>query len=272
MYLCIDVGGTKTLIACLDENGVIIEKIKIPTSRVYKTFLKDIQGVLQDFNNNQFVAGAIGVPAALIDRDKRIAHKFSNLPWINVSIAEDIEAITNCKIFMENDSKLGGLSEAMLIKENYSKVMYISISTGIGYSFIDNLRIDTNTGDGGGRMLLVEKDGTYVPWENLASGQAIVKLYGKMAKDIISTDTWMKISTDITKGISILVSIFQPQIIIFGGSVGNFFDKYGDLVRNNLIDYHIPYITLPKLKGAERSDDAVIYGCYDYIKQRINGE
>jgi len=272
MYLCIDVGGTKTLIARLDDNGVIVEETKIATSKDYKEFLEDVSRELGNFSSREFIAGAIGVPATSIDRDKAIARKFGNLDWRDVSVAKDIEAIAGCPMFMENDAKLGGLSEAMMVKDQYQKVLYLTISTGLGFSIIDGLKIDTSAGDGGGRILLSDEDNNYVPWESVASGHALLERFGQMAKDIDDPAIWQQFSADIAEGLIRLVAIFQPEVIIIGGSVGNYFYKFADFLKKDLEGYNLPLIKMPALKGADRADQAVIYGCYDYVKQKLNNE
>lgn len=270
MYVCIDVGGTKTLVACLDDNGIIIEEKKIATSQDYQDFLENIKNVLAGFQNKDFTAGAIGVPAAEINRQEAIAVVFGNLPWENVSIASDIQSLTNCPMFIENDTKLAGLSEAMLLKDRFSKVLYITISTGIGISIVQNLKIVTALGDAGGRILLIQDGDKFIPWEHLASGKSIVERYGKMAKDIDDEDTWKQISQHLAQGLIQLISIFQPEVVVFGGSVGNYFNEFNDFLTTDIANYKIPLIKMPLLKEAERPDQAVIYGCYDYAKQRLS--
>jgi predicted NBD/HSP70 family sugar kinase len=269
MYMCIDVGGTKTIVACLDDNGVIIESNKFPTPPDYNVFLEEVKKVVASFKNQQFIAGSVGVPAVGIDREAGKAFKFANLQWRNVSVASDLEKIVKCPMFVENDTKLAGLSESMLIRDQFSKVLYMTISTGIGYAVINRLRIDTNAGDGGGRMILVKRDGKLVPWETIASGHAIFEQYGKLAKDIDDPATWQKISKDLAEGLEELIAVFQPEVIVVGGSVGRYFDKYGELLKTEIENYHLPFVDLPEFRGAQRPDDAVIYGCYDYAKQRL---
>ena len=52
MYLGIDVGGTKTLVATLDVNGVIIEKYKFPTPKKYTDFLIELASNVERLNES----------------------------------------------------------------------------------------------------------------------------------------------------------------------------------------------------------------------------
>ncbi len=43
MYLAIDIGGTKTLLAVFNREGKIVEQLKTPTDHNYDNFLKDLK-------------------------------------------------------------------------------------------------------------------------------------------------------------------------------------------------------------------------------------
>lgn len=267
MYLGIDIGGTKTLIARMDDHGVIIESEKCVTPQKYSDFLKLLTST--NFIHHDYRAIGLGAPG-IINRQTDIVEIFSNLEWKNVPLCKDVETIFKAPTFVENDAKLAGLSESMLVKDKFPKVLYITISTGIGYSLVDHTNIDPLVGDTGGRSLIFNKNGKYIPWEDQISGRAIVKRFGKMAKDIDDPEIWKSIARDLGIGIIELIAIFEPNIIIFGGSVGNYFSKYKESLKKELTKYHLPLIEMPILKQAERPDFAVIYGCYDYAKQKTS--
>ncbi|HSX47712.1 MAG TPA: ROK family protein [Patescibacteria group bacterium] len=267
MYVGIDVGGTKTIVASLNNEGVIKDKKLIPTDNDYDKFLGDIKSILAEFDEQEYEAGGIGVPATVLNRKDGIALKFGNLHWKNVAIQRDIEQLTHCPIVVENDAKLAALSEAMLLKDKYKTVLYITISTGIGFGFVNNSIIDQNFGDGGGRTLLLEFKNKIMPWEDFASGRAIVNRYGKKAKDISDKNDWQDISRNIAKGVIELIAMLEPEVIVIGGGVGNYFEKFGKYLESDVKKYHIPLIKMPDIIKAQRPDEAVIFGCYDLAKQ-----
>lgn len=266
MYIGVDVGGTKTLVAVLDEHGVIKERAKFPTPKKYDNFLLELRHALAHFTTHDFKAGGIAIPGQL-DRRHGRAISLGNLSWKNIPVQRDLEHICYCPFIVENDAKLGGLSEAMLLKNEYRKVLYITVSTGIGIALISDCMIDTSIGDGGGRTLLLEHTGQLMPWEDFASGRAIVKRYGKQAVDITDQDTWTKISRELAQGLIQLIAITTPEVIVIGGGVGTYFERYEKALAIELKKYELPMVALPALKGAQRPEEAVVYGCYDLAKQ-----
>lgn len=266
MYLAIDIGGTKILIAALDDGGVITEQAKIPTPKNYPDFLSELNKVVDNFTTREFTAIGVGIAGRI---DRKTGHRFASgrLAWDNVPIQSDIESSFKTPTVVENDAKLAGLSEAMLLRELYQRVLYVTVSTGIGYALVVNQVIDANIGDDGGNTIMLARGGKRVSWESFAAGSAIVRRYDKMAQDIHDAPTWQKIAHDISLGLIELIAITEPEAIVFGGSVGNYFNCFEAPLAVELSKNETPLLKMPKLLEAKRPDEAVIYGCYDLAKQ-----
>jgi glucokinase len=66
-----------------------------------------------------------------------------------------------------------------------------------------------------------------------------------------------------------VIPILQPDIIIIGGSMGTYFDKYSKHLLG-LLKEKLPAITpCPKFVQAKYPELAVIYGCYYYALDNI---
>ncbi|MGH7241438.1 MAG: ROK family protein [Candidatus Saccharimonadales bacterium] len=263
MYVGVDVGGTKTLVAALTDDGEILESRKFPTPENYKHFLLELQHALVHMEHKDFKAGAAGIPVTNFNRDTGRAINFGNLPWHNVLVQADLERVFGCPFAVNNDAKLASLSEAMLLKGEYRRLLYVTISTGIGYALTVNGEIDDNIGDGGGRSIMLEHKGKLQAWETYASGKAIVARYGERAEDIHDEPTWKAIARDLTQGFLELIAIMQPDVIVVGGSVGNYFERFQLFLESALKQYETPLLPIPDLRKAQRPNEAVIFGCYD---------
>lgn len=265
MYAAVDIGGTKTLLASLDNDGNILEKIRFETPKNYDFWVHELRFAAHKLKHKEFKAGGIGMPGKPDDHGRGVW--FGNLPWKNVPILHDVEKIIHSPFVIENDAKMAALSEAMLLKNKYKKVLYVTVSTGIGYGLVVDQKIDDSLSDRGGKDILVEYRGKLTPWESFASGHAIVERYGKPAHDITDATTWKNISRDLVKGLIELIAIAEPEVIVFGGSVGTYFDRYKKVLAEELKKYQTPLVTLPALRAAKRPEEAVLYGCYDLAKQ-----
>ncbi len=264
MYLGIDIGGTKTAVACLDDQGVIRENLRFPTPKTYVLFLKLLEETVDKLSTTSFTACCVAVPGFL-DRKKGTAKAFGNLSWRNVPIRDDVQAIVGCPTAIENDANLAGLSEAMLVKQ-YDRVFYITISTGIGSGFIVNRTIDPDLADSEAGHMVIEYHNKLQRWQDFASGKAIVARFGKRAVDIHDAKTWKIIAHAIALGLIDIIATVQPQAVIFGGGVGIYFERLKPHLEAELKKFETPMTPIPPLLKAGRPDDAVLYGCYDLAK------
>jgi glucokinase len=65
MYVGVDIGGSKTLIAVLDDDGVIVEQVKFPTPEGYDAFLNEVSKTLSDLRTKDFRAAGVAVPGKI---------------------------------------------------------------------------------------------------------------------------------------------------------------------------------------------------------------
>ena len=266
MILAIDVGGTKTLVASFTMAGEATEQIKFPTPRSYAEFLIELEKVVATLTTKKFVRCVIAMPGK-IDRVHGVAVAFGNLPWHDVPIVADVSQLFKIPVTVENDANLAGLSEAHLHKE-FRKVVYITVSTGIGGVMIIDGKIDPNTQDAEYGQMLLEHEGVLARWEKFASGSAIVAKFGKRASDITDTGDWYIIAHNIALGLIDVIAATTPDCIVIGGGVGSHFDKFGERLQEDLKNYENDLLHVPPLFGAQRAEDAVIYGCYLLAMQK----
>jgi glucokinase len=264
MYLGVDIGGTKTLVAVLDNSGVITERSKFPTPKTYHDLLASIRAAGEAFSAKDFEAGGVGVPGR-INRTGGTSLGAPNISWGMGPLQADLEKIFHCPFVIENDANMAGLSEAMLHKE-YATVLYITVSTGIGTGVVRNQKLEPALiNSEGGQILLPFKE-QYVPWEKFASGKAIYEHFGKKAADITAVDDWKYIARNLSLGTFDNIAIIQPDLVIIGGSIGSYFEKYGEYLVAELKKYEMPAVPIPPILKAQRPEEAVIYGCYDLAR------
>lgn len=105
--------------------------------------------------------------------------------------------------------------------------------------------------------------------ESFASGRAIVRDYKKFARDIKSKRAWRQIAGRMSRGFLAVVPIVQPDVIIIGGSVSTYFERYGEFLSEILTDHLPPHIHCQRLFRPKHPEEAVVYGCYYYGKRLL---
>lgn len=271
MILTIDVGGTKVLIATFDNDGKIQKSKKIKTPQDYAEFLVETKkAVVETLDGESPEACSIALPGS-INRKEGIVIAFGNLPWKNIPIKEDLSQFIDCPIYIENDAKMAALAEADSLKDQYSRVLYITVSTGIGLGLVDHGKLDHNIHDGGGKSIMMERQGKIMAWEEFGSGKAIVAQTGKMASELTEPGDWYLVARDIAIGLINVISLLSPECIVMGGGVGSHLDKFKDVLMNELEIYKSDMIEkLPVIVKAQNPEEAVVYGGYLLAKQQMD--
>lgn len=269
MYLGVDVGGTKTLLAVFDGNGKVVFEHKIGTNKDYIKFLADVSKIVSPEIKKFGVMEACCALPGRINRRLGLGVSFGNLDWHNVPIKEDLKKLLGgVPVVIENDANLAGLSEALLVHKKYKIVLYLTFSTGVGGGIITNGKIDATFEDFEPGQMVIFHEGKLQKWEDFASGKALKKRYGKIAADINDATTWRLYSADLAIGVQELLAVVQPDVVIVGGGVGSHFEKFSAYLEGELQKLENPLVPIPPIIKARRPEEAVIYGCYDFIRQQ----
>ncbi|HET7630474.1 MAG TPA: ROK family protein [Candidatus Saccharimonadales bacterium] len=271
MILTVDTGGTKTLLALFDKAGRPQGQVRFPTPKDPDEYIAKLSEAIHEnymSKGVKFDAVVIAIPGIV---KRNIAVYCPNLGWQDFDIAAQLKDYLSCPVWLENDANLAGLAETLALTKVPDASLYVTISTGIGTGIILDGKIDDGMNQAEGGHMPVEYDGRVREWEDFASGRAIVETYHKYARDIHQPKVWRQIADKISRGFLVLITLLQPEIIIIGGSIGTYFDRYEEHLKKLLKEHLPPYIPLPEIRQAAHPEEAVIYGCYYYGKDRLAG-
>lgn len=264
MYLAIDVGGTKTFVASVTDEGKITERLRFLTPKDYTDFVKNLEENVEKLSTKTFMSAGISAPGK-IDHTKGLGVAMGNLPWENVPIKKDLERIVNCPVVLENDANLAGLSEAILLKDQFNEVLYVTIGTGIGTAVVFNQEIILPDSEGG--HMMIEHQGKMQKWESFASGRAIVRRFGKPASEITDPSAWDEIAHVLSLGLIDLIAFVQPEVIVLGGGVSQHFEKFKKPLIAELKRFETPMVPIPQIRIAQKPEEAVLFGCFELAKK-----
>jgi predicted NBD/HSP70 family sugar kinase len=262
MIIAVDIGGTKTLVASFHGERSVSNEERFPTPHDPHEFLEQLHAVLKRFDAAHAQAICVAAPG-IIDADGTIL-RCSNLPWTNFELQKQLSTEYACPIFINNDAKLAGLAETHSLDEVPPLSVYVTVSTGIGTGIITHGKIDSALATSEGGYMMLQTPEGFKPWEKFASGHAIRDHFGKMAADIHDPAEWHEVVERLALGLQVLIPLLQPQVIIVGGSVGTYFDRFGHLLTEVLRSRLPTYIDLPRIVQAQHPQEAVVYGCYYY--------
>lgn len=240
----IDIGGTNTRIALIDEAYEIIQRIQFPTdvNNPHAT-LQKIQETVQSFS--VAIAGVgLSCPGPL-DLKQGIILDTPNLKggWHGLAVSKELSARLKVPVFLENDANLACLAEAVLGQgKDYSYVQFLTISTGLGSGLVIDKKIYQGAHGFAHEIANIPlwrngpSHGSIYPGgvEAICSGTAITTRAKKAGLDVehagdvyslacSQNRTAIDIMEDakeyLANTIAIIYAFVDPEIVILGGSV-----------------------------------------------------
>lgn len=267
MIIVVDTGGTKTLIAAFTASGVLKRSIEFPTPKDLGAYTKQLFQSVEDLCQQEEPSSlVVALPGIIKDG---VALWCKNLQWENVALMPILQKrYPATTIHIENDANLAGLGEVHMQKITAPHILYLTVSTGIGTGFIYNGELNPSLQRSEGGQMLLEHNGAMKQWEEFASGKAFFNRHRKYGDAISDPAIWYDTAKRLAQGLTALIPLTQPDIIIIGGSMGVHFAKYHKQLTTILDDILPPHIVRPTLQQALQPEQAVVYGGYFYATDR----
>lgn len=270
----IDIGGTNTRVALVDENLKMIDRIQFATpADDPATAIARITESIQGFSVAPDALAGIGMSCpGPLDLKAGTVIVTPNLgkAWFGYPLTRVLAQATGLPVTLENDANLAALAEAAVGGgKDLRYVQFLTISTGIGAGFVVDKKVYQGAHGFACEVANVclwqdgPVQGALVPGgiEAIASGTAITRrataaglqvrhagdvntlaLEGNPAAQAIMADAKQYLANFIAA----LIAINDPEIIILGGSVAlkipGFVETVEALVKEKVFDVIRPTV------------------------------
>lgn len=272
MILLADIGGSKTRMAVSGD----LQEFETPV--IFSTPQEFEQGMdllyshattlLQQRNLEALVVGIAGS----LDGDLEMLVRAPHLPsWEGRSIVAELGRRFGVPVYVQNDSALGALGEAVHgAGRNSSIVAYVTVGTGVGGALVvDGVLARSAAGFEIGHQYLII-DGVPQELEDMVSGSAMLSRYGKPSEEITDETTWEEVTRNFSYGLRTTLLHWSPNKVVLGGSL---FKEKG-LSIPKIVNYLKSFPTIlaiPEISHAELGDFGGLYGAMVYGKQKELG-
>jgi glucokinase len=272
--------------------------------------LRELSSAIHETRLKAAAAGVNPITAGIsakgfIDHEKGIVlgpgHGIAD--WENVQLAKIISKETGLPVFVGNDANLMTIAEQKFGAANgYGNIVFVALRTGIGGGIVINGRLYRGVNNSGGeigQMIInflggVSDTGIRGSYEYFASASALVRRYleekgekGAGKKKITARDIFEKsynndaVAALVVKenaflvgiGLSNLISIFAPEIIVLGGGMSEARDSYLDMIRVSAFSNSLKNCRSDvKIERAALGSRAAIIGAAYYSLTRLAGK
>lgn len=150
MYIAaLDIGGTKTIAAVLDDKGVILAQENFPSVvssheehlelcvQVMKRLMRQME-----LNPEDFTGLGVSLPG-IVDHERGILIYAPYANWKNIPVAEFLAAnLGILKVRCENDVNACAIGEQRFgLGRNYTDFIWMTVSTGVGGAVVEDSKL-----------------------------------------------------------------------------------------------------------------------------------
>lgn len=281
-FLCIDIGGTNTLLGIGNGDFSIVEKVR--TKKFLNNIHRSVEQTLDQTPHSKEEIEHVAVAAAgPLDREKGVFYPPNFVQeegLTEVQLREPLQKYGEVKLV--NDCTSAVLGEHHYGEHDTENLVYITISSGIGAGVVLNNRLveawEGNFAEVGHIKVGDEMTcgcGRKGHWEAYCSGNSLPRMADQLydaefedARDIF--DSYLRGDVDAHKtiakmneinvdAVSDVANTFNPEVIVLGGAVAL---NHPETVIEPL-KKHVGEETVngaPKIKKCDLGHEAVIHG------------
>lgn len=231
ILLGLDIGGTKLLVAAATLDGRILRRVRQPTPQALDEGLALLKQMAHDVAAGEKIA-AIGVAAGgPLDFETGVVSPLHQPAWRDVPLKRIMEEEFRAPFAVDVDTNLAALGEYRFGPAQPDRLLYITLSTGMGGGFIVDGHVYRGASGahpeighqsvayrGSFPRPIVCECGAEDCLEALVSGNAIRRLYGKPAERLDDSE-WEEVGHNLGQGLRNLAANYAPNVIVLGGGV-----------------------------------------------------
>lgn len=263
--VALDIGVEHLIAVRVGLGGVVLDRRELrqtPGDYGFEPTLNRLQRMVKQLERNlpsDAVCVGIGVGVCgVVSADDGVVRFAPNLGWVDVPLRERLASKLRSHLPIEigNDGDLGAIAEHLRgAAVGYDDVIYISGEVGVGGGVILGGRPMRGTGGYGGEIGHMSIDprgrtcrcGRRGCWETEIGDEAVLLATGAPAgatlADVLAAyvagERWpqagmRRVGRALGIGVTNLVNVFNPQLVLFGGVTRDLFTATEPLVREVL--------------------------------------
>ena len=272
MYIAVDIGGTKTLLALFSAHGRLLKRLKMKSYPEQDKWLSELNKFLPrvlPLRRSAVKAVTFSYPGVIENGHPGHAHNLPN--WNGAEIEQKVKELfaekgVKCKIYYKNDADLGAFYECY---GHSGFTVYLTFGTGIGGGLVKSRRLTKESASFEPGHMVKTYKGKRAEWEKIASSKAIRAANDDLDVTKISEKKALDdIACRMAIGIADLIKEYQPDQIVISGPIATVFPGFHDTLVK-LLEASLPKsYDVPKIYAAKRPQESVVYGAYLYGRSK----
>ncbi|MCE5272284.1 ROK family protein [bacterium] len=285
----IDIGGTKTVCAVFGPEGAPLGLTRAPTNAtaepemlldwIARTFRRAVEASGVDPKLIHRVG--VGVPTTLDYASGRIDAS-PNLPTLSdFPLAAGLAGRLGAQVTLENDAGCFALGEAAVGAATGARdCCGVTLGTGFGLGVIVDGCLRRGAHGAAGELWRCPFEGDI--FENRVSGTAVSRLYRELSgaeldgaavaarareAEPAACEVFRSFGADLGIGLSWLINLIDPQVVVLGGSAAESWDLFSDTMHE-VVERHRVRRNRTRIVRSALGEAAVLYGAASLVRRQ----
>lgn len=281
IYVGLDIGGTKIVVAAVDAQGMVLGKVREPTPIDLDAGLSLLEEMMEWVSGGRRISGigaAIGGP---LDWRSGVVSPLHQPEWREVPLKTIMEDRWGCPFFVDVDTNVAALGEHRADPEQPGRFLYVTISTGVGGGFLLDGKI--YRGAAGAHPEFGHQS---IPFrcahpervscecglpdclEGLVSGNGIRRVYGKSAEALEESE-WREVAYNLGQGLRNAAAFYAPDVIVLGGGVALGKGEWLAGRAQEVVARHLRLVPAPAVRLSRLGPDAPLLGALALAREGL---
>jgi len=272
VFIGLDIGGTKIMVAAADQEGNILRRVRTDTSTRLEEDLTNINNMISEVAGNEEIMGmgaAIGGP---LDWEQGIVSPLHQPAWRNIPLKAMMESRWGCSFHVDVDTNVAAVGEYRWGGVSAGRFLYLTLSTGMGGGFLVDGEIyrgqDGAHPEAGHQSIHFRcanpaavqcECGAPDCLEALVSGNGIRRIYGKPA-EMLSREEWEEVAYNLGQGLRNLAALYAPDLIRIGGGVAVGGGEHFIRSAREVMEEHLKLVPSPQVALSDLGYDTALRG------------
>jgi predicted NBD/HSP70 family sugar kinase len=272
VFVGLDIGGTKVMVAAADREGNILRRARTNTSTSLETDLANINNMVTEVAEGEEILGmgaAIGGP---LDWKQGIVSPLHQPAWRNIPLKAMMEEKWGCAFHVDVDTNVAAIGEYRWGRVSARRFLYLTLSTGMGGGLLIDGKIyrgqDGTHPEVGHQSIHFRcsnpsaiqcECGAPDCLEALVSGNGIRRIYGKSA-EALGVEEWEEVAYNLGQGLRNTASLYAPDLIRIGGGVAVGGGENFIQAARKVMEEHLKLVPAPQVELSHLGYDTALRG------------
>jgi glucokinase len=265
----VDLGGTKVSVGVVSGDAVVkMVKRPVPSREPADVVLNSIMDAMAEVIDETVAGIGCGVPS-VVDVAEGVVLDVGNIPsWKEVHLKAALEDRFGLPAWINNDANAFVVGEHVYGKaRGYRNVVGMTLGTGLGTGVVIDGRLYNGANCGAGELGMIAYRGGLL--EDWCAGPFFPREFGvgadelhrrARAGDPEALQAYERYGRELAEGVMIALYAFDPEILVFGGSISSAFDLFETPMRAAFAAFEYPRSIERLVIAASDLDNAAVLG------------